>query len=217
MRISCAASAALLYAKTPVGDGWLAASDAFEEPEPQDLPEPELHEAIRWVKAQSPRWDSAIVLSPKSTAWDAQRLVTGGDDHGVVGYRAKRNTEVLDFGRLDQQWQRFWEPVYRDVDEPRLGEPPADRRDRVEVAHARVEVAVQRHVGPLDRGERDDDAVAHRRPHDPDTVGGPQVGLHLADRRPGVAQLPGRGGEADVLGVDDEIEAVLATIAGEAS
>lgn len=43
-----------------------------------------------------------------------------GDDHGVVGYRAKRNTEVLDFGLLDQEWRRFWEPVYRDVDEPRL-------------------------------------------------------------------------------------------------
>ncbi|HYI61679.1 MAG TPA: 2'-deoxycytidine 5'-triphosphate deaminase [Acidimicrobiales bacterium] len=43
-----------------------------------------------------------------------------GDEHGVVGYRAKRNTEVLDFGLLDQEWRRFWEPVYRDVDEPRL-------------------------------------------------------------------------------------------------
>lgn len=40
MAVVNAASAALLYAKTPVGDGWLAASDAFEEPEPQDLPEP---------------------------------------------------------------------------------------------------------------------------------------------------------------------------------
>lgn len=43
-----------------------------------------------------------------------------GDDHGVVGYRAKRNSEVLDFDQRDQQWQRFWEPVYRDVDHPRL-------------------------------------------------------------------------------------------------
>lgn len=43
-----------------------------------------------------------------------------GDDNGVVGYRAKRNTEVLDFDQRDQQWQRFWEPVYRDVDHERL-------------------------------------------------------------------------------------------------
>jgi dCTP deaminase len=43
-----------------------------------------------------------------------------GDDNGVVGYRAKRNTEVLDFDRREQQWQRFWEPVYRDVDHERL-------------------------------------------------------------------------------------------------
>jgi IMP dehydrogenase len=51
---------------------------------PQDLPPEELAEAIAWVKAQSTRWDSPIVLSPKSTVWDAQRLVTGGDDRGVV-------------------------------------------------------------------------------------------------------------------------------------
>ncbi|HEU5149422.1 MAG TPA: 2'-deoxycytidine 5'-triphosphate deaminase [Iamia sp.] len=43
-----------------------------------------------------------------------------GDEHGVVGYRAKRNTEVLDFDDRDQLWQRFWEPVYRDVDHERL-------------------------------------------------------------------------------------------------
>ena len=43
-----------------------------------------------------------------------------GDENGVVGYRAKRNTEVLDFDQRDQQWQRFWEPVYRDVDHERL-------------------------------------------------------------------------------------------------
>ncbi|HEX7134973.1 MAG TPA: 2'-deoxycytidine 5'-triphosphate deaminase, partial [Iamia sp.] len=43
-----------------------------------------------------------------------------GDENGVVGYRAKRNTEVLDFDDREQQWQRFWEPVYRDVDHERL-------------------------------------------------------------------------------------------------
>ncbi|HRW38610.1 MAG: 2'-deoxycytidine 5'-triphosphate deaminase [Acidimicrobiales bacterium] len=43
-----------------------------------------------------------------------------GDENGIVGYRAKRNTEVLDYGKLGQEWRRFWEPVYRDVDSPRL-------------------------------------------------------------------------------------------------
>lgn len=51
---------------------------------PQDLPPAELADAIAWVKAQSPRWDSAFVLSPKATAWDAQRAITGGHDRGVV-------------------------------------------------------------------------------------------------------------------------------------
>ncbi|RIX31002.1 GMP reductase [Amnibacterium setariae] len=51
---------------------------------PQDLPRAELEDAIAWVKAQSTRWDSAIVLAPKATVWDAQRLVTGGADRGVV-------------------------------------------------------------------------------------------------------------------------------------
>lgn len=51
---------------------------------PQDLPHDGLADAIAWVKGQSTRWDSPIVLSPKSTVWDAQRLVTGGDDRGVV-------------------------------------------------------------------------------------------------------------------------------------
>jgi IMP dehydrogenase len=51
---------------------------------PQDLPHPELVEAIAWVKEQSPRWDSPIVFSPKATVWDARRAVTGGRDRGVV-------------------------------------------------------------------------------------------------------------------------------------
>jgi IMP dehydrogenase len=51
---------------------------------PQDLPRAELEDAIARVKAQSTRWDSAIVLAPKATVWDAQRLVTGGADRGVV-------------------------------------------------------------------------------------------------------------------------------------
>lgn len=40
MAVVNAASAALLYAMTPQGNGWFAASDTFEESEPQDLPEP---------------------------------------------------------------------------------------------------------------------------------------------------------------------------------
>ncbi|MGN6446325.1 GuaB1 family IMP dehydrogenase-related protein [Amnibacterium sp.] len=51
---------------------------------PQDLPRADLEAAIAWVKAQSTRWDSAIELAPKATVWDAQRLVTGGADRGVV-------------------------------------------------------------------------------------------------------------------------------------
>ena len=51
---------------------------------PQDLPHPELVEAVAWVKAQSPRWDSPFELGPDALAGDAQRVVTGGRDHGVV-------------------------------------------------------------------------------------------------------------------------------------
>lgn len=51
---------------------------------PQDLPADELTAAVGWVKAQSPRWDSPFVLAPDATAGDAQRIVTGGRDHGVV-------------------------------------------------------------------------------------------------------------------------------------
>lgn len=40
MAVVNAASAALLYAMTPDENGWFAASDAFEESEPQDLPLP---------------------------------------------------------------------------------------------------------------------------------------------------------------------------------
>ena len=51
---------------------------------PQDLPHAEIAEGIAWVKAQSPRWDTPFEFSPKATAWDAQRVVTGGPDRGVV-------------------------------------------------------------------------------------------------------------------------------------
>ncbi|MEZ5203008.1 MAG: 2'-deoxycytidine 5'-triphosphate deaminase [Acidimicrobiales bacterium] len=42
--------------------------------------------------------------------WPRPLARSAGDEHGVVGYRAKRNTEVLDYGKLGQEWRRFWEP-----------------------------------------------------------------------------------------------------------
>ena len=51
---------------------------------PQDLPQAELAEAVAWVKAQSPRWDSPFVLAPDSTVLDARLTLTGGPDRGIV-------------------------------------------------------------------------------------------------------------------------------------
>lgn len=51
---------------------------------PQDLPQGGLADAVAWVKAQSPRWDSPFVFRPESATGEAQRAVTGGRDHGVV-------------------------------------------------------------------------------------------------------------------------------------
>ncbi|WP_375387747.1 GuaB1 family IMP dehydrogenase-related protein [uncultured Amnibacterium sp.] len=51
---------------------------------PQDLAPGELAEAVAWVKAQSPRWDSPVVLAPDAPAGEARALVTGGRDRGVV-------------------------------------------------------------------------------------------------------------------------------------
>ena len=47
-------------------------------------------------------------------------LDLSGDENGVVGYRAKRNSPMLDYGQRDQDWRRYWEQVYRDPDAKRL-------------------------------------------------------------------------------------------------
>ena len=77
----------------------------------------ELHERVGLVSdferskpLTAPPLDEGVGLS----------LDLRGDDNGVVGYRAKRNAETLDFGKVGQEWRRFWEPVYRDVDAERL-------------------------------------------------------------------------------------------------
>ena len=68
---------------------------------PQDLPADELTAAVAWVKAQSPRWDSPFVLAPDATAGDAQRIVTGGREHGVVLVDPSGSVVgVVDAGRI---------------------------------------------------------------------------------------------------------------------
>lgn len=50
-----------------------------------------------------------------------------GDDDGVVGYRARRNSQVLDLTRIGVHRVRdFWEPVFRETDEPRIVLEPDD-------------------------------------------------------------------------------------------
>lgn len=50
-----------------------------------------------------------------------------GDDDGVVGYRARRNSQVLDLTRIGVHRVRdFWEPVFREHDEPRIVLEPDD-------------------------------------------------------------------------------------------
>ncbi|GAA2067555.1 GuaB1 family IMP dehydrogenase-related protein [Microbacterium hatanonis] len=51
---------------------------------PQDLPLQDLDAAIRWVKAQPVRWDSALVLPPDATVSDAARLLPPTEGHGIV-------------------------------------------------------------------------------------------------------------------------------------
>ncbi len=51
---------------------------------PQDLDPAALAEAVAWVKAQSPRWDSAFRFSPDDAVLDARLTITGGPDRGVV-------------------------------------------------------------------------------------------------------------------------------------
>ncbi|QYG91323.1 2'-deoxycytidine 5'-triphosphate deaminase [Iamia sp. SCSIO 61187] len=50
-----------------------------------------------------------------------------GDDDGVVGYRARRNSQVLDLTQIGVHRVRdFWEPVFREHDEPRVVLEPDD-------------------------------------------------------------------------------------------
>ncbi|AWB88778.1 GuaB1 family IMP dehydrogenase-related protein [Homoserinimonas hongtaonis] len=51
---------------------------------PQDLPLQELDEAIRWVKQQSPSYDTAFELSVSQTVGDALELVPAVDGHGII-------------------------------------------------------------------------------------------------------------------------------------
>lgn len=51
---------------------------------PQDLHLQDLAEAIRWVKAQSPRFDTPIVFSPDATAADAVEVLPPVPGHGIV-------------------------------------------------------------------------------------------------------------------------------------
>jgi len=50
-----------------------------------------------------------------------------GDPDGVVGYRARRNSRLLDLTRIGAHRVRdFWDPVYREEDAPRLVLEPED-------------------------------------------------------------------------------------------
>lgn len=50
-----------------------------------------------------------------------------GDDDGVVGYRARHNSQVLDLTQVGSHRVRdFWEPVFREHDAPRVVLEPDD-------------------------------------------------------------------------------------------
>ncbi|HZW42625.1 MAG TPA: IMP dehydrogenase, partial [Agromyces sp.] len=51
---------------------------------PQDLHLQDLDEAIRWVKAQSPRFDTPHDFSPDATAADALETLAPVEGHGIV-------------------------------------------------------------------------------------------------------------------------------------
>lgn len=51
---------------------------------PQDLPLQQLDAAIRWVKSQSPAYDTPIELTAGDTVADALRLVPAVEGHGIV-------------------------------------------------------------------------------------------------------------------------------------
>ncbi len=76
----------------------------------------ELHESVGLMSD----FETELLAPPSLDNGLGLSLDLRGDENGIVGYRAKRNTEVLDYGKLGQEWRRFWEPVYRDVDSSRL-------------------------------------------------------------------------------------------------
>jgi dCTP deaminase len=79
----------------------------------------------------------AMVYDARSRKIPDAQVVTGeglfltldllGDHDGVVGYRARRNSQVLDLTRIGVHRVRdFWEPVFREHDEPRVVLEPDD-------------------------------------------------------------------------------------------
>ncbi|GAA3589559.1 GuaB1 family IMP dehydrogenase-related protein [Klugiella xanthotipulae] len=51
---------------------------------PQDMPLQELADAIRWVKAQPTRYDTAITLLPTASVAEARELLPPSVEHGIV-------------------------------------------------------------------------------------------------------------------------------------
>lgn len=78
----------------------------------------ELHrvEPILYLN-NKPREDSAL----KAGEGLFLSLNLRGEENGIVGYRAKRNSMLLDLSRVDAyEVEDFWEPVYRDKAAPRV-------------------------------------------------------------------------------------------------
>lgn len=51
---------------------------------PQDAPIPDLQEAIRWVKEQSPEWDTPLILAPSATVAEAKKVIPPTAGFGIV-------------------------------------------------------------------------------------------------------------------------------------
>jgi IMP dehydrogenase len=67
---------------------------------PQDMTPQALDEAIRFVKAQPTRFDTARSLAPEATAADALRLVPAIEGHGVMVVEDERLVGVIPAERL---------------------------------------------------------------------------------------------------------------------
>lgn len=87
------------------------------------------------LRAQHGR--EAMVYDARSRKIPDAQVVTGdglfltldllGDADGVVGYRARRNSRVLDLTKIGVHRVRdFWEPVFREEDAPRVVLEPED-------------------------------------------------------------------------------------------